>query len=48
MVEFCVFSHSFLLIISIGLFLLVNICNITCDDSLKHIEYIHVCVMYPG
>lgn len=43
--EFCVFSHSFLLIISIGLFLLVNICNITCDDIVSNIWSIYMYVL---
>lgn len=45
--EFCVFSHSFLLIISIGLFLLVNTCtcNITCDDIVSNILSIYMYVL---
>lgn len=43
--EFCVFSHSFLLIISFGLFfLLVNTCNITCDDIVSNIWSIYMYV----
>lgn len=45
MFEFCVFSHSFLLIISFGLFLLVNTCNITCDDIVSNIWSIYMYVL---